>query len=125
MMARKEMIKSISLKTGLPQPQIKQIVETTFDAIIHALITEGRVELRNFGIFQVRARAARSARNPKTGEKVEVPERLGVIFKAGKEMEERVAQIDLAKLANWQLDSEEDRLEKNLEEVEDPVKDDG
>lgn len=119
------MIKSISLKTGLPQPQIKQIVETTFDAIIYALITEGRVELRNFGIFQVRARAARRARNPKTGEKVEVPERLGVIFKAGKEMEERVAQIDLAKLANWQLDPEEDRSEKNLEEVEDPVKDDG
>jgi nucleoid DNA-binding protein len=124
-MARKEMIKSISLKTGLPQPQIKQIVETTFDAIIQTLITEGRVELRNFGIFQVRSRAARSARNPKTGEKVEVPERLGVIFKAGKEMEERVAQIDLAKLANWNLDLDEDRSEKNLEEVEDPVKDDG
>jgi nucleoid DNA-binding protein len=124
-MARKEMIKSISLKTGLPQPQIKQIVETTLDAIIQTLITEGRVELRNFGIFQVRARAARSARNPKTGEKVEVPQRLGVMFKAGKEMEERVAQIDLAKLANWQLDSDEDRSEKNLEEVEDPVKDDG
>jgi uncharacterized protein YgfB (UPF0149 family) len=47
------------------------------------------------------------------------------MFKAGKEMEERVAQIDLAKLANWQLDSDEDRSEKNLEEVEDPVKDDG
>ncbi|MFM8174136.1 MAG: HU family DNA-binding protein [Pirellulaceae bacterium] len=124
-MARKEMIKSISLKTGLPQPQIKQIVETTLDAIIQTLITEGRVELRNFGIFQVRSRAARSARNPKTGEKVEVPQRLGVMFKAGKEMEERVAQIDLAKLANWQLDSDEDRSEKNLEEVEDPVKDDG
>jgi|LakMenE01Jun11ns_1017448.scaffolds.fasta_scaffold9959688_50 nucleoid DNA-binding protein len=124
-MARKEMIKSISLKTGLPQPQIKQIVETTLDAIIQTLITEGRVELRNFGIFQVRSRAARSARNPKTGERVEVPQRLGVMFKAGKEMEERVAQIDLAKLANWQLDSDEDRSEKNLEEVEDPVKDDG
>ncbi|MFN5469350.1 MAG: HU family DNA-binding protein [Pirellulaceae bacterium] len=124
-MARKEMIKSISLKTGLPQPQIKQIVETTFDAIIQTLMTEGRVELRNFGIFQVRARAARNARNPKTGEKVQVPERVAVIFKAGKEMEERVAQMDSAKLANWQLDSEEDRSKKNIEEVEDPVKDDG
>jgi nucleoid DNA-binding protein len=124
-MARKEMIKSISLKTGLPQPQIKQIVETTFDAIIQTLITEGRVELRNFGIFQVRSRAARNARNPKTGEKVEVPERVAVIFKAGKEMEDRVAQIALSKLAKWQLDSEADRSEKNLEEVEDPVKDDG
>ncbi len=119
------MIKSISLKTGLPQPQIKQIVETTFDAIIQTLMTEGRVELRNFGIFQVRARAARNARNPKTGEKVQVPERVAVIFKAGKEMEERVAQMDSAKLANWQLDSEEDRSKKNIEEVEDPVKDDG
>jgi nucleoid DNA-binding protein len=124
-MARKEMIKSISLKTGLPQPQIKQIVETTFDAIIQTLMTEGRVELRNFGIFQVRARAARNARNPKTGEKVQVPERVAVIFKAGKEMEERVAQMDSAKLANWQLDSSEDRSKKNIEEVEDPVKDDG
>jgi nucleoid DNA-binding protein len=124
-MAKKEMIRSISLKTGLPKPQIKQIVETTFDAIIQTLITEGRVELRNFGIFQVRARAARNARNPKTGEKVEVPERVAVIFKAGKEMEDRVAQIDSAKLAKWQIASEEDRSQKNVEEVEDPVKDDG
>lgn len=51
---------------------------------------EGRIELRNFGVFQVKDRKPRKARNPKTGEAVDVPGRLAVSFKAGKEMEERV-----------------------------------
>lgn len=53
-------------------------------------VEEGRIELRNFGVFQVKERKARKARNPKTGETVDVPARLAVVFKAGKEMEERV-----------------------------------
>ena len=74
--------------------QTKEIVQKTFDAIVETLVTEGRIELRNFGVFEVKKRAARKARNPKTGDKVDVPEKYVVTFKPGKEMEERVSQID-------------------------------
>ena len=60
---------------------------------------EGRIELRNFGVFQVRPRAARKARNPRTGRQVEVPEKFVVSFKPGKIMEERVNAISDTPLA--------------------------
>ena len=63
----------------------------TLDAIINALVEEGRVELRNFGVFDVRKRKPRLARNPRTGEKVVVGERFTVTFKPGRVVEERVA----------------------------------
>ena len=92
-MTKKEIVKTISDETGLNQQQIKQIVQKTFDSIIATLVEEGRIELRNFGVFQVRPRAARKARNPRTGRQVEVPEKFVVSFKPGKIMEERVSAI--------------------------------
>jgi nucleoid DNA-binding protein len=96
---KKEIVKTISDETGLNQQQIKQIVQLTFDSIIATLIEEGRIELRNFGVFQVRPRAARKARNPRTGRQVEVPEKFVVSFKPGKIMEERVNSIEGTPLA--------------------------
>ena len=58
------------------------------------LVEERRIELRNFGVFEVKKRAARKARNPRTGQKVYVPEKYVVTFKPGKEMEERVRQLE-------------------------------
>ena len=55
---------------------------------------EGRVELRNFGVFQIKRREARMARNPRTGEQVAVLAKSVVIFKPGKEMEARVRELD-------------------------------
>jgi len=60
------------------------------DAIVNTLAEEGRVELRNFGVFEVRRRKARKAHNPRTGEQVIVPEKCVVAFKPGQELEERV-----------------------------------
>ena len=57
-------------------------------------MTDGRIELRNFGVFEVKKRAARNARNPRTGDKVLVPEKYVVTFKPGKEMEARVGAMD-------------------------------
>jgi integration host factor subunit beta len=91
---KKDIVRSISDKTGLTQLQIKEIVKLTFDGIIETLLREGRVELRNFGVFQVKSRKSRIARNPRTGRQVIVPEKFVVSFKAGKEMEERVQQLD-------------------------------
>ncbi|MGE4004108.1 MAG: HU family DNA-binding protein, partial [Planctomycetaceae bacterium] len=72
----------------------KEIVQKTFDAIIETLVEERRIELRNFGVFEVKKRAARKARNPRTGERVDVAEKFVVTFKPGKEMEERVLELD-------------------------------
>src|SRR5208337_1760512 len=56
-------------------------------------IRDGRIELRNFGVFEVKRRKARKARNPRTGERVDVPPKNVVTFKPGKEMEERIRQL--------------------------------
>jgi nucleoid DNA-binding protein len=96
---KKEIVKTISDETGLNQQQIKQVVQKTFDSIVQTLVEEGRIELRNFGVFQVRPRAARKARNPRTGRQVEVPEKFVVSFKPGKIMEERVNAISETPLA--------------------------
>ncbi len=98
-MTKKEIVKTISDETGLNQQTIKHIVQKTFDSIIATLVEEGRIELRNFGVFQVRPRAARKARNPRTGKQVEVPEKFVVSFKPGKIMEEQVNSIEGTSLA--------------------------
>jgi len=96
---KKEIVKTISDETGLNQQQIKTVVQKTFDAIVATLVEEGRIELRNFGVFQVRPRAARKARNPRTGRQVEVPEKFVVTFKPGKIMEQKVNSIEGTALA--------------------------
>lgn len=93
-MTKKEIVRRISEELGLKQTDTKEVVQRTFDAIIEALATEQRVELRNFGVFEVKKRAARKARNPKTGDEVLVPARFVVTFKPGKEMEQRVKTIE-------------------------------
>src|SRR4029077_11175141 len=80
----------------MTQLKTKEIVQKTFDAIVETLVEERRIELRNFGVFEVKQRAARKARNPRTGEKVFVPEKFVVTFKPGKEMEEKVRQLEIA-----------------------------
>jgi integration host factor subunit beta len=93
---KKEIVKQISEKLGLTQLKTKEIVQKTFDSIIETLLEEHRIELRNFGVFEVKRRKARKARNPRTGERVDVEPKNVVTFKPGKEMEERVRQLKLA-----------------------------
>jgi nucleoid DNA-binding protein len=93
---KKEIVKTIADEMKLTQLQTKAIVQKTFEAIVEALVEEKRIELRNFGVFEVKKRAARKARNPRTGEKVYVDEKYVVTFKPGKEMEEKVRQMDEA-----------------------------
>ncbi len=80
-MTKKDMAQQIAEATGLPQVQVKEIVQRVFDGIIATLAEDGRIELRNFGVFEV---------NPRTGEKVDVPARLAVTFKPGREMLEQI-----------------------------------
>ncbi|HBI41915.1 MAG TPA: integration host factor subunit beta [Planctomycetales bacterium] len=92
-MTKKEIVRQISERLDLTQLKTKEIVQQTFDAIVETLLEAGRIELRNFGVFEVKRRKARKARNPRTGEKVDVPPKNVVTFKPGKEMEERVRQM--------------------------------
>lgn len=93
-MTKKDIVKAISEQIGMTQLKTKEIVQQTFDAIIDTLVREHRIELRNFGVFEVKKRAARKARNPRTGERVDVAEKYVVTFKPGKEMEERVRLLE-------------------------------
>jgi len=91
---KKEIVRTISEEIGLTQLKTKEIVQKTFDAIVETLVEDGRIELRNFGVFEVKRRAPRKARNPRTGDKVYVPEKFVVTFKPGKEMEQRVRELE-------------------------------
>lgn len=89
-MTKKEIVKLISDKLQLPQTKTKEIVQLTFDAIVDTLVSDGRIELRNFGVFEVKRRKPRKARNPRTGDAVDVEAKNVVTFQPGKIMEEKV-----------------------------------
>ncbi len=90
-MTKSEMIEKISEKVdGLSKKQTEVIVETIFESIKESLAKGGKVEIRGFGNFRLRSRNARKARNPKTGEAVDVPPKKVPYFKVGKELREMV-----------------------------------
>jgi integration host factor subunit beta len=105
---KKEIVKKISEEIGLTQLKTKDIVQRTLDAIIDTLVSEGRIELRNFGVFEVKKRAPRKARNPRTGDKVYVPAKNVVTFKPGKEMEELVRAMNPDHLPLLERDADAD-----------------
>jgi len=90
-MTKKNIVRRIVDELGCSQLETMQIVQMTLDAIIDVLAAEGRVEFRNFGVFEVKKRKPRKARNPRTGEKIVVGERVTVTFRPGRVVEERVA----------------------------------
>ena len=89
-MTKNSMALRIAERTRLHQTKVKRIIQMTLDDIIEVLATEGRLELRNFGVFEVKTRRPRPARNPRTGERVMVPSRKAVTFKSGRFMCDRV-----------------------------------
>ena len=93
MTTKKDIVRQIAVKHNIPQSDAKNVVQGFLDTVIDVLTEEGRLELRDFGVFQVKKRAERKARNPKTGESVIVPERNVVTFKAGKLLHDRVVSI--------------------------------
>jgi nucleoid DNA-binding protein len=90
---KRDIVRSISEELDLTRLKTKQIVQKAFDAILKTLVEEGRVELRGFGVFEVKRRAARRARNPMTGEMVNVPEKSVVTLKPGQIMQQRVEAL--------------------------------
>lgn len=91
-MTKRELILRVAGKLGLPQNDVAQIVEGVFEAITKALAEGMRWELRDFGVFEVKTRAARIGRNPRTGDQVPVPERRVVTFRPGKMMKQLISK---------------------------------
>ncbi len=85
-----DLVKRITESTGEPRKLVKTIVQDFLGEITSELAANNRLEFRDFGMFEVRARAARTAQNPKTLKPVEVPAKRFVKFKMGKGMKERL-----------------------------------
>ena len=79
-MTKKDLAGAIAAEMGIPKLLALKIVQQVFDGIVEALTKEGRIELRNFGVFEVKHRKPRQARNPRSGEAVQVPEKIVVRF---------------------------------------------
>jgi integration host factor subunit beta len=87
---KKDLVLRIADATGQPQSIARDLVQRFIDEIIVELAQGNRVELRDFGVFEVRVRRGRRARNPKTGAPIDVPSKRSVIIKAGKKMKDQI-----------------------------------
>ena len=91
-MTKKEIVRRIAAELNVDQVLVKRIVQRTLDMILETTRREGRIELRNFGVFEVKSRAARKARNPKTNEEVLVPAKSVLCFQPGKNVALMISQ---------------------------------
>jgi integration host factor subunit beta len=90
-MTKSVLIEKVSGRVGsLTRKQTEIVVETVFDSIKDSLIRGEKIEIRGFGNFKLKSRKPRTARNPKTGEKVDVPEKRVLHFKVGKALREAI-----------------------------------
>ena len=93
-MTKRDLVIRISNETGLVQQQVLEVVQRTLDYISEAVAKGETVELRNFGVFEVKTRKARVGRNPNHPETdVPIPKRVVVKFKQGKEMRDAVMKL--------------------------------
>jgi integration host factor subunit beta len=89
-MTKVDLIELVAKRAGLPKKPAEIIVNTIFQSVTEALDKGEKVELRGFGSFRMKIREARTARNPKTGERVQVGQKKVPHFRAGKELREAV-----------------------------------
>ena len=94
-MTKKEMVRKIAAELDVDQVLTKKIVQRMLDMMLEAVAEDGRLELRNFGVFEAKTRAARKARNPRTNQEVLVPTKRILAFQAGKKVAARFAQMPL------------------------------
>jgi nucleoid DNA-binding protein len=90
-MTKRELVIRVANKLGMTQSDVSRIIEGMFDTLSITLAQGQRWELRDFGVLEVKTRASRIGRNPRTGDQVPVPERRVVTFRPGKLMKEHVA----------------------------------
>ena len=93
-------VNKIAAEVGMQQNVVRQVVRMALDGIIDCIASEGGLELRDFGVFAVRTRKPRKARNPRTGAPAMVPERKVVTFKPGKTVKARIAATMIERSAS-------------------------
>ena len=94
-MTKRDLVVKIAKETGIIQSDVADIVQRTLDSIAGELISGNDIELRNFGVFEIKVRKERKGRNPnKPQDVVKIPERAVVKFRAGKELKEAVEKLD-------------------------------
>jgi len=89
-MKKSDLVEAISGKTGVAKAQAQNIIEDLFELIADALAKGEKIDLRGFGTFSTRDSAARTGRNPQTGDTIQIPARRVPGFKPGKELRDRV-----------------------------------
>jgi nucleoid DNA-binding protein len=89
---KKQLVNRLAERTGQTKVVVKEVVQSFLNEIIDELARGNRLEFREFGVFEVRERAARRAQNPRTLEKVDVPKKRVVRFKVGRRMRERICE---------------------------------
>src|SRR5712692_6340484 len=99
-LTKADLIEEVLRITELPRKESETIVETIFESIIESLQRGDKIEIRGFGSFRTRSRRGRVGRNPKTGEKVEVPSKKILFFKPSKELKDFVNSEAAARAAS-------------------------
>ncbi len=89
-MTKADLIDEVSRAVEMTRKDSESIVETVFDSVVRALRRDEKIEIRGFGSFRTRQRKPRTGRNPKTGEKVEVPAKKIPFFKPSKELKDLI-----------------------------------
>ncbi|MGB0184046.1 MAG: HU family DNA-binding protein [Opitutales bacterium] len=98
-LTKRDIVLDIYEGTSIPQKDVRETVQRTLNAIAKALAEGRNVELRNFGVFEVQVRKSRIGRNPNKPETdVVIPTRAVIKFKAGKELKEQLAELDISAL---------------------------
>ena len=96
-MTKRDLVVKIANETGMIQSDVANIVQRTLDSIAGELISGNDIELRNFGVFEIKVRKSRKGRNPRdTKNEVIIPERTVIKFRAGKELKEQVEKLNPA-----------------------------
>ncbi len=93
--SKNDLIKKVVAKTSKTNKDVTEIITATLDAIRESLEAGDEVRLINFGVFSVKKSAERAGVNPKTREKMTVPEKMRVKFAPGKELNDAVANVKL------------------------------
>ena len=105
-MTKAELVEKVANQINMTKKQTEDIVNTVFSSITDSLAEGNKVELRGFGSFRIRQRNARVGRNPKSGQKVDVPSKKVPFFKAGKELRELVDEREAKEAAREEQENQ-------------------
>lgn len=89
-MTKRELVIEVAEKLGYTQNEVSDVVQATLDSVTDALAEGNRLEIRNFGVFELKVRDARIGRNPRTGDAVPIQKKRVAVFKPGKALKELV-----------------------------------